>query len=1515
MDWNSIRPWKGSQNSAFEELCCQLAAHEHSVPVGSHFVRKGIPDAGVECYWQLADGNEWGWQAKFFLASPESEQWGQIDGSVKTAIEKHPRLVRYYICLPIDRSDARLDNQTSCLEKWHEHVTKWAIWTSSRGMKVELLYWGNHEIGDRLTLTAHRGRRLFWFGKEEFSSDWYASRFTIAIENIGPKYITGLNVDLPIARIFKAFGRTESFFEQFKGTLPDIKNRWRKVLADKLVEEAGIPFEKLKEQVDNLLELLGRISFLDSGPIPWEEIHSAVCNAREYGWTCTEKLQEILTICKEKTKDKSVLSQDSDGYTDAIYMLHQFIGELEALKEYSDSCETLVTNCPALLVYGEAGEGKTHLFCTAAKEYLAAGYPAILLHGRDFDRTEPWAQIIRQIGLNCNLDDFLGALQTDAETRGGRAIIFIDALNEGEGKSLWKRYLSGMLSALAEYPQVGLAISVRSSYIKTIIPDTLTAKKLPRIRHDGFLGYENEATKVFFEYYKIERPAIPLLTPEFSRPLFLHLFCNALHKQKLTRIPPGLSGMSAIFDLYLEAINQALAESIGFDPADHIVQQAVGDLARQMAQLKMSWLSRDAAKVIVDRLLPERTYRTSLFKALLSEDLLTENMHWDREIGSEVVSFTYERFCDHKICDELLREHVSGNDIEGAFEIQQPLGQLLTDEQSAWKNKGFIEALAIQVPESFGKELPDVAPYARNFAAVRLAVVESFLWRQKDSFSKLTLKYLNDAIIQDSESNKAFLETLLIIATNPVHPYNARFLHNRLMRQSLPDRDSDWTMSISTNLEKHRVRNRLIDWAWSDEDKKYVSDESMLLCAMVISWFLASPDRFLRDKSTKALVNLLTPRIYLLEELVKLFEPVNDPYVWERVMAVAYGCSLRSRDAAGIARLAEIVFKSVFVNNIFHKPNVLIRDYGRGVIERAINLGASLSFDPNLARPPYRSALPVLIPSESDLEKYGRYTEGMSDSEHAQLTLYGSILNPMEDFSCYVIGTGLTAQWLNRQIGSKPLITAKDKYSKFVSDLSPEEGIALEAYEKELFRIVVTGMEDAPQSRRIAFISPVKPEKKCSKSTQKKNKKLNQLFRVLTMKNRKLFKTEAQPYLENPQASRNALNFDIRPYQRWMFQRVLDLGWTVERFSAFDRIVDSHYTEDPRTGHKAERMGKKYQWIAFYEMLAFLTDNFELRAQHVLDEPESYSGPWQFNYGRNIDPSCVLKGNKSLKGIPPAWWSPQPYDGWFNHKDDLLWTNELTDFPNPANILEVKNPEDGSSWLVLKTSLTQDYVIPEGGTKRRQLWYMAQSYLVKQTDIPILKPWSSKQNYWGHWMPEGRSLSDVFLGEYYWAPSYIYHDSEYFGASAWTSDAQYTKVPVPILPVSESYESEGNGVDCSAEQGLSIYLPNKLIADMMHLDWHGVAGKFFDAEGNLIAFDPSVYKNGPKALLVKKDAFCSFLNREGYSLFWTFVGQKLVLGDESVRRSASLELSGTYWLNDASLDGELTSRFQPPVSR
>src|SRR4030042_115836 len=90
IEFKKIRPLNGDRKLGFEELCCQLAEidveremEQQFVPANFHRKEGKAGDAGVECYYVLPNGDEWGWQAKYFIDGVGPSQWKKIDESVK----------------------------------------------------------------------------------------------------------------------------------------------------------------------------------------------------------------------------------------------------------------------------------------------------------------------------------------------------------------------------------------------------------------------------------------------------------------------------------------------------------------------------------------------------------------------------------------------------------------------------------------------------------------------------------------------------------------------------------------------------------------------------------------------------------------------------------------------------------------------------------------------------------------------------------------------------------------------------------------------------------------------------------------------------------------------------------------------------------------------------------------------------------------------------------------------------------------------------------------------------------------------------------------------------------------------------------------------------------------------------------------------------------------------------------------------------------------------------------------
>ncbi len=72
-----------------------------------------------------------------------------------------------------------------------------------------------------------------------------------------------------------------------------------------------------------------------------------------------------------------------------------------------------------------------------------------------------------------------------------------------------------------------------------------------------------------------------------------------------------------------------------------------------------------------------------------------------------------------------------------------------------------------------------------------------------------------------------------------------------------------------------------------------------------------------------------------------------------------------------------------------------------------------------------------------------------------------------------------------------------------------------------------------------------------------------------------------------------------------------------------------------------ERIGKKYQWIAYHELLARLSDNVHWIDRGYSDiEDYEYFGPWQMN-DRNIDPTVWVRSNGEGNPVfneTSSWW-------------------------------------------------------------------------------------------------------------------------------------------------------------------------------------------------------------------------------------------------------------------------------------
>ena len=592
---------------------------------------------------------------------------------------------------------------------------------------------------------------------------------------------------------------------------------------------------------------------------------------------------------------------------------------------------------------------------------------------------------------------------------------------------------------------------------------------------------------------------------------------------------------------------------------------------------------------------------------------------------------------------------------------------------------------------------------------------------------------------------------------------------------SMPERDSWWSIFLHKAWGKNEAVDRLIDWASSVTPITNLDDEAVNLAAIALGWMLSTPNRFLRDRATKALVSLLTARLGTVIRLVNRFADVDDPYVAERVFAVAYGTAMRSHDPAEVGPLAQCIYSHVFASG--EPPvHILLRDYARGVIERAIYLGADIDIVIERIRPPYQSKWPA-IPTEEEIKPFlPDYSKGSHDSrdlEWARNRIGNSVMS--DDFADYVIDTYFSSHWLSLRLEEQKWQSPDKLLALLLERFSEEERIAWDRFNtsKEkihsmIFKIVlaaekstdgISGNAETNESQKLDNLDP-----DLVRAEQEKDAALAKLESVLSEEHLRELATFID--MQNSE-DRHPPHFDQKLIQRYILWRVFDLGWTTELFGYFDRFYIGY---KGRAAGKAERIGKKYQWIAYHEIMALVSDHFQY-LEYDEHGDQAFDGPWQGHF-RDIDPSSTLrssKGGTTWHGHSPSWWGSIRYN-WGDPANPDDWVKQCNDLPNLDKLLSIINPENASRWLNLNGYFNWTKEPPADqesfDIERRELWYIVNGYLIHSQDSQGFMKWAEGSHFYGRWMPEPPEYS-MFLCEYGWSPAFRYFKKQCRDEEGW----------------------------------------------------------------------------------------------------------------------------------------------------
>ena len=1174
--------------------------------------------------------------------------------------------------------------------------------------------------------------------------------------------------------------------------------------------------------------------------------------------------------------------------TGNTWSLYRALNDLSYFIE--DGVKTELFSVPRMILKGEAGIGKTHLLCDYANDRINTAQPTLLFLSHEFadtDNTDPLLCMAMLMGYP-NRADFLKDLKSLVSSSSERVCVIIDAINEADSIK-WSQ-----LSELFSIKGLSLVISVRNGYEK-LIPNS---NKYRAVEHFGFSEMEWDAVSTFFKHYKMKMPEIPIINPEFRNPLFLMVFCEA-YAGKIDKTFKG-KGATHVLEQYVITQSEKIIKDLNIKlDKKYLWNYIIKEIGKWMGANSTPRILRPQLLKIIKADTRLSAHAVKLIVLMEHYGLLLKYPRYAKngKRNGYRYEFTYNRFSDHIIVRSLLTENTI-NSQESARNFFAD-GKFL---ESNIYNRGLLEALSIQIPERCKKaEFVWVIPEKyRDYPSIKTAFLNSVKWRdvELDGLNKKTgellyldesqvKKYINNYLLDDFDE---VMDCLFDVSVVPNHPLNALKIHEILSRANMAKRDS-WFQPymLNTTDESGNAISRIQSWSISELPKDINNPKAVLLAGIALAWTLSSTDSNLRNRSTRALVQLFRYHQDVLIELLNTFIDTDDPYIAERLFAVVYGVtSLNPHSKNEFRLLVKWIYENHFLNKK-RRPDALMDDYAKGLIElyiRRYKNDVSVNF--KKITPPFSYyGFPDGIPNINSLKR--KYNK---EDNHDYYSIWGSLMYGeggagIADFGNYTTGSTLRG-FISIPLSKKLPDIPRKSFDKFKELLSKKQRTLLKEYESKKFsniRISFAILGDVSEEKAIG---PKVTDDEVTQALSKFEKSLSLL---------KKYKYRKYKSYVTGEKSFNKVfeDYDINIARRWMIDRVMKLGWSPKLHGQYDKNRGSF---DHTTNNGVERIGKKYQWISLYEILAILGSNYYYNQGSWLDDaPVTFKGAYQ-TYTRDIDPTVdplfMTKASDKDENQDDIWWKPE-YAAW----DTKDWRLSSEDIPKPATIVERIHSNESFITLLSWATWKSEKENPEDEDDRRysELWIRTQGYIVYKKDLQTILSWGKDKRFYNETLPQPADGSNsVFLAEFPISSVYQETTAAYEPKDGWISDdSRSFKIMQPIIQYTgNSFEKDKT----LSEAGVKVYSPSLSLRKLLNIHNIDTLGQYESKDKTIRMFDPAISSRiGSNALLVNKDEFIKALDKKGLTVIWSVLGEKLYHNNGNYAPDR-LEVQGICFLDD-----------------
>lgn len=1057
------------------------------------------------------------------------------------------------------------------------------------------------------------------------------------IRSAGPRYTPEIEPNAPNLEITPLIGSIETIAlsEKYKATINSIIEKIVKTYNGSS-EFIMSQFKQKKYSPLYLIELLQKLT--NQKPGRSSKTLTAIRNLEA---ELTKRLDSLRQDLLDKLGNLERYSDEWNKIQDKLSGIQKLVGAIRTI--YDINFDLIIQN--KLFVSGQWGTGKTHSLCDITKQRMKSNLPTLfLLAHRLPPNVDPLKSICKTTGLATTLNQLLIGLNELGKKNNCRALLIIDGINEGNRK-LWKKSIPDITSIINKYSHVALILSCRSPFEKQILTNK-SYITFVHIIHPGFEDIEYDAQRAFFDYYDIPEPNLPLLTPEFSRPLFLKILCltisgktKSIKSKWIVEIASGQKGMTKIFEDFINHVAHQIELQFNLPnkacwrilKGQKVEEKIIGVAPYMSEQVKDYIYKVDILNIIAKITCKSKKVSNSILESLLSEGLIVEDIIFTDDSYKNVLRLPYQRFSDHLIARHLLSKYlntISESSIRRSFYKNRPLGKVFECNSFGrnYKMPGIASAIMLEFPERVKHTLPDgereIVFYLPRHRQQLSPLIETFLdgilWRSKDSFSSQTA-YIIEVILTraDTYEKRQCLEALTNLAYRKGHPFSAERLYNYLASKKMYERDLIWSEFLRHSYSGTIVY-RLLYWIENKANNK-VSTSTAKSLLILLSLFLTTTNRALRDKATKAIV--LIGEKYpdkLFEHTVKTFH-FNDPYVLERMLAACYGVLMRcwsfpkNELAVSAPVFACILYDNMFKKNApFSTSHILMRDYALGVIAITLILEKS-----SLGKRPKRHLKKSFTPPAVKIPNGKHISEKACKAADFAIHM---------DFENYTIG-GLVAGRRNYDSG---------------------------------------------------------------------HKEYRQVLRQI----------------------------------KW---RILNLGYSEELFKNIDRSISeiNFNMEQRQDAIKVDRYGKKYSWIAYYEVAGLRENKNRLPERYYSRIPDC-----------DIDPSFPKN---------PGDWKPNLRNVFSNSfKSARGWIDNRVS-PSYDHLLK-QNKIDNiyGQWVML-----YGYIDEASSKDPRSIFTFVNGVLVSPKDIAKLRVKFNKEEYPGnHKIPGANEDYYTFAGEIPWSEKF-----------------------------------------------------------------------------------------------------------------------------------------------------------------